>query len=220
MSDPKVPHFNAVKRIVKCLVGSKDKGLIMAPDISKGLECYVDTDFARACDKKNSENPESGSSRTGYVIKHANCPILWVSRLQSEILLSVCESEHIALSTALRDAMPLMALLEEVFEAFNITRNKQIMHCKVLKSNNGVLELAKAPKIRPRTIHVAIKHHYFRAYVKSRKIAIRPIDTDAQQVGIFTKPLALAQFTCLRKLIMGWQIKQRKLHAQIMTTGE
>ena len=146
--------------------------------------------------------------------------MLWISRLQSEIALSTCESEHVALSIALRDVIPLMRLLEEVFEAFNITMNKPIMHCKVFEDNNGALELAKAPKIRPRTIHVAIKHHYFRAYVKSRKIAIRPIDTDAQQVGIFTKPLALAQFTCLRKLIMGWQIKQRKLHAQIMTTGE
>ena len=83
-SDPKAPHFNAVKRIIKYLVGSKDKGLIMTPDISKGLECYVDADFAGACDKENSENPESALSRTGHVIKYANSPILWVSRLQSE----------------------------------------------------------------------------------------------------------------------------------------
>ena len=58
-SDPKAPHFNAVKRIIKYLVGPKDKGLIMTPDISKGLECYVDADFAGAYDKENSENPES-----------------------------------------------------------------------------------------------------------------------------------------------------------------
>ena len=130
--------------------------------------------------------------------------MLWVSRLQSEIALSTCESECIALSTALRDVMPLMGLLEEVSKAFNITMNKPIMHCKVFEDNNGALELAKAPKIRPRTKHIAIKHHHFRAYVESGKIEIRPIDTDMQQADIFTKPLALAQFRYLRKLIMGW----------------
>ena len=175
----------------------------MTPDISKGLEYYVDADFAGDYNKENSENPKSVLSRTGYVIKYANCPILWISRLQSEIALSICESEYIALSTALRDVIPLMGLLEEVSDAFSIRMNKPIMHCKVFEDNNGALELAKAPKIRPRTKHIAIKYHHFRAHVESGKIEIRPIDTNMQQVDIFTTPLALAQFRYLRKLIMG-----------------
>ena len=87
--------------------------------------------------------------------------MLWVSRLQSEIALSTCESEYVTLSTALRDVMPLMGLLEEISEVFHLNTNKPIMHCKLFEDNNGVLELAKAPKIRPRTKHTSIKHHHF-----------------------------------------------------------
>ena len=100
--------------------------------------------------------------------------------------------------------MPLMGLIEEVSEVFNIAMNKPIMHCKVFEDNNGALELAKAPKIRPRTKHIAIKYDHFRACVESGKIEIRPIDTNMQQADIFTKPLALSQFRYLRKLSMGW----------------
>ena len=73
-SDPKVPHFNTVKRIVKYLVYTKYKGLIIIPNILKGLECFVDMDFARAYDKENSENPENILLRMGYIIKYTNYP--------------------------------------------------------------------------------------------------------------------------------------------------
>ena len=96
-----------------------------------------------------------------------------------------------------------MGLLEEISEVFHLSINKPIIHCKLFKDNNGVLKLAKVPKLRPLTKHITIKYHHFRAYVESRKIEINLIDTNMQQVDIFTKLLALAQFRFLRKLIMG-----------------
>ena len=201
---PKATHFNAVKRIVKYLAGTKDKGLILKPDKSKGIECFVDADFAGAYDKQNAEDEENVLSRTGYVIKCANCPVLWVSKLQSEIALSTTESECIALSTALRDVIPLMGLVKDVSNTFNLEVTKPVMHCKVFEDNNGALELAKALKIRPRTKHIAIKYHHFRAHVERGDASILPIDTNQQEADIFTKPLPTAQFQSLRKLIMGW----------------
>jgi hypothetical protein len=47
-------------------------------------------------------------SRTGFVIKHADCPIYWKS--QTEIALSTAEAEYIALSTALREVIPLLTV--------------------------------------------------------------------------------------------------------------
>ena len=76
--------------------------MIYRPDITRGLECYVDADFAGGWKDGNHDSPESVFSRTGFVIMYAGCPITWGSKLQTEIALSTTESEYIALSSATR----------------------------------------------------------------------------------------------------------------------
>ena len=43
---PRLSHEQSVHRIVKYLKATKDKSIIFRPDVNKGLECYVDADFA------------------------------------------------------------------------------------------------------------------------------------------------------------------------------
>ena len=43
---PKLCHERAVKNIVRYLLSLQDKDIHYKPDPSKGLECYVDADFA------------------------------------------------------------------------------------------------------------------------------------------------------------------------------
>ena len=45
-TDPKLPQDQVVKRVLEYLKGTSRQGLIMKPDKEKGVECYVDTDFA------------------------------------------------------------------------------------------------------------------------------------------------------------------------------
>eukprot|EP00984_Skeletonema_dohrnii_P032799 scaffold27521_cov99-Skeletonema_dohrnii-CCMP3373.AAC.2 len=101
-ADPKRSHEIAVMRIGKYLRSSMDKGIIYKPDKKKGLECYVDADFAGGWQHADAESAESVMSRTGYIM-YAGCPIHWVSKLQTEIALSTAEAEYIALSQALRE---------------------------------------------------------------------------------------------------------------------
>eukprot|EP00957_Ditylum_brightwellii_P008323 630092-Ditylum_brightwellii.AAC.1 len=49
--------------------------------------------------------------------------------------------------------------------------------CTVFEDNNGCIELAKCPRMRPRTKHIAIKYHHFRSKVKDGSIRIERIDT-------------------------------------------
>ena len=72
----KASHDTAVKRIGKCLLGTEDKELTCKPDNSKGLQIFVDADFAGAFDKAVAEDPASVYSRTGFVIKYARCLII------------------------------------------------------------------------------------------------------------------------------------------------
>jgi hypothetical protein len=125
--------------------------------------------------------------------------------MQTEIALSSTESEYIALSTALRETLPMISFLEELIEAgfkFNVTNAKII--CKAFEDNEGALEMAKSPKFRPRTKHINIKYHHFHDSIESKKIEMCEIDTSDQQADICTKPLEESLLVRLRKRIMGW----------------
>ena len=90
--------------------------MILRVEKEQGLECYVDADFAGGYDKKKETNVRDCLSRTGYVIKYANCPLVWASKLQSTIALSTTEAEYMALSMATREVIYLMNLLDELQE--------------------------------------------------------------------------------------------------------
>jgi hypothetical protein len=65
------------------------------------------------CDTAQTD-PSAARSRTGYVIRFCGCPIVWASKLQTKLCLSSTESEYVSLSTALREVLPLIAILEEM----------------------------------------------------------------------------------------------------------
>ena len=156
--EPKTSHTNAVHRIVRYLIGTTDKGMILNPN-NEVFECFADADFCGLWDKERAEtDPTTGRSRTGYIIRFAGCPIVWASKLQTEFALSSTEAEYIALSTALRQVIPLMELLKEMKE--NGVINKEYVprvYCKAFEDNSGALELARTPKMRPRTKHINTK---------------------------------------------------------------
>ena len=98
---PKEEHAQAIRWLARYLKGTRKKGTILRPDKSKGLEVYVDADFAGNWDPKEFEDPDTARSRHGYFITFAGCPIVWKSQLQTEIALSSTESEYTGLSYAL-----------------------------------------------------------------------------------------------------------------------
>ena len=65
-NDPHLSHERAVKRIGRYLLDTRDKGMIYRPDITQGLECYVDADFSGGWKDGNHDSPESVFSRTGF----------------------------------------------------------------------------------------------------------------------------------------------------------
>jgi hypothetical protein len=198
-------HEIAVRRICRYLQATSDKGYILQPSAnSRNLDCYVDADFAGMWCDEISEEPFSVKSRTGFVILFANCPVLWSSKLQTEIALSTTEAEYIALSQAMRDLIPMRTLLTELGTLTKFTFGDTITHSTVFEDNKGCVELANAPKMCPRTKHIALKYHHFRSHVASGDIKIKWIDTKHQLADIFTKPLAEPLFNSLRLLLLGW----------------
>ena len=204
--DPRLSHEKAAKRIVRYLKATADKGILMRPDRSQGLTCYVDADFAGMWEPEHAVDPRACLSRTGYVIFYANCPIIWHSRLQPTISLSTTEAEYVALSTAMRDVIYFMNLINELKE-FGIDLSfdkKPKVTCRVFEDNVGALELARNHKLHPRTKHIAIQYHHFREHVKDGSVIVEKIATTFQRADIFTKALPRDTFQYLRKTIIGW----------------
>ena len=197
-------HERAITRICRYLVTSHDKGIHYKPDKKLGLQCYVDADFAVGWSQVDADNPENLMSRTGYVIMFAGCPILWSSKLQTEITLSATEAEYVALSQAMREVLPLMDLMKELACVLNFNTSKPDFYCQVFEDNRSTITVAECKKYTPRTKHIALKYHHFRQFVHDNTIRIKAIHTKQQIADIFTKPLDKGAFPYLREKLNNW----------------
>ena len=204
-SDPRKEHSEAILYIVRYLIKTRDIGLHFKPDTSKGFYCYADADFSGNWNKDFSEtDPSTAKSRSGWFISYANCPVIWCSKLQTQVALSTTEAEYIALSQALRDVIPVMSLLGEMREHnFKIISLQPRLYCKAFEDNSGALELTRLPKLRPRTKHINICYHHFREHVRKGLIKIYPIETENQVADILTKPLSQTAFIHHRVIMCG-----------------
>ena len=205
-ADPKITHEKAVMRIGKYLLGTRNKGIKFYPDNSRGIECFADADFAGSWDKVDADNPENVLSRTGYVIYYCGCPVLWCSKLQTEIALSTAEAEYIALSQATRDIIPFVNLLKELKSYMNISLNDSQMFCKIHEDNTSCITIAESQKFTPRTKHISLKYHWFRSFLSGERklLELNHVSTKEQVADIFTKPLEESLFLYLRKKLNGW----------------
>lgn len=204
MAYPKKCHEDAVMRICEYLRDTKDKGMMMRPK-DTGFKVYADADFAGGYNKHQTDDPGTAKSRTAYHIMFNDCLIFSHSKLQTEIALSTTEAEYICLSQALRTVLVLMRLFKELakkIKGFKYT--KPNFQCTAYEDNKGAIELANAPKERPRTKHINIKYHHFRNALEQGLINIEYVDTHEQLADIGTKPLQPKLFEYLRKLLIGW----------------
>jgi hypothetical protein len=106
------------------------------------------------------------------------------------------------MSQSLRAVIPVMNLLQEMREQdYQVICTKPHVYCKVFEDNSGALELARLPKLRPRTKHINVCYHHFREHVCKGLIKIFPIDTKDQIADALTKALAQNDF---RSHVAGW----------------
>ena len=115
------------------------------------------------------------------------------------------EAEYISLSQSLRTVIPIINLIEEM-KSNNISTisTAPTVFCKAFDDNSGALELAKSPKLTPRTKHINLTYHHFREAVRLRIIQLFSISTVNQLPDIYTKPLPRELFIKFRKIIMRW----------------
>ena len=203
---PRLKHEQAVKRIARYLKGTRDKGLLFKPTEELNLELHADADWAGLWNAELPDDPTCVKSRTGYLITLCGVPVTWSSKLQTEIATSTMHSEYIALSTGMRELLPVTDNFHEICDALKIQRSNDSKVVRVYEDNEGALKLASAPlpKCTPQSKHFAVKYHWFREKIDDYKIRILPIRSEKQKADIFTKGLARTDFRNKRQLLMGW----------------
>ena len=89
-----------------------------------------------------------------------------------------------ALSMAMHEQLPLIRLLKEVL-AHKVDANLQptTIHCKAYEDNSGALEMAKVPKMRPRTKHLNNVYHHFCESIQNDEVMLIAVRTKNQLVS-------------------------------------
>ena len=94
-ASPKKSHAQAIKTIVCYLAQTHNKGIMVTPDDTFNLKCWVDADFAGLYGREPSENANSAQSRYGFVITFGGVPLIWKSQLIKEICLNTLHAEYV-----------------------------------------------------------------------------------------------------------------------------
>jgi hypothetical protein len=136
---PRRSHEIALERMGQYIKGMMVERLILRFYI----DCYGDADFDGLLPYEDKLDPLYVKSRTGSVICMSDSPVVWTSKLQPDIALSTMESEYTALSTAMKDVIPIRTLFKTLGSSIGIddtilTTSKTTVH----EDNFGTLTLA------------------------------------------------------------------------------
>ena len=139
-----------------------------------------------------------------------DCPLHWCSKLQTETAYSTLEAEYIALAQAMRELVPIRRIFVEMLRNFQLIGQHEVpVKSTVFEDNNGCIATCTAPKLSPRTKHIAIKYHFVRNFFTpdtppDTPYVLEKVHTDLQKADIFTKGLSPPKFLELRKLLCGY----------------
>jgi hypothetical protein len=183
MHDPRVPHFNHVKRILRYLKGTLDHSLHINHSSPTSLTAYSDADWA-GC-------PDTRRSTSGYCVFLGNNLISWSSKRQLTVSRSSAEAEYRAVAHAVAETVWLRQLLVELHRPIG---QATVVYC----DNISAVYMSGNPVQHRRTKHIEIDIHFVREKVALGEVRVLHVPSTAQFADIFTKGLASAPFTEIR----------------------
>ncbi|GKB02667.1 retrotransposon protein, putative, ty1-copia subclass [Tanacetum coccineum] len=142
LANPCKNHWEAVKWILKYLRGTGNVGLVYGTDCGNHVDVagFVNSDYAK--------DPDKGRSITSYAFLVQGCVVGWKATLQHVVALSTIEAEYMALTEAVKEAIWLRGLLEELDVELNtvavtVLEAKTVKVLKVVTKHNVADALTK-----------------------------------------------------------------------------
>ena len=183
---PGQAHWNAVKRILAYLAGTRNLGLCFGKGHPMDAVGYSDADYAGDITNRRS--------MTGFLFLLHGGPVSWTSRQQTCVALSTTESEFVAANESAKEAVWLRRLLDELTQ-------REAKPMQLYCDNQSAIRLVKNPEFHQRTKHIEVKYYYIRDQQEKGCINVEYVATEDQLADIFTKPLPGPRFNMLREKI-------------------
>ncbi|KAL7153130.1 hypothetical protein ABFS83_04G144600 [Erythranthe nasuta] len=186
MSNLGLPHWEALKWLLRYLKGSVKIGLLFS-------KCRTDSELCGYVDSNFANNRDSRKSSTSYVFTLNGSCVSWKSQLQSIVVLSTTEAEYVATTKAIKEAIWLKGLLLEI----GFLRNKVV----VFSDSQSSIQLCKNLVFHDRTKHIEIKFYFIRRIVDEGIIDLEKIPSEFNPSEMGTKCLPVEKFrSCLKNL--------------------
>ncbi|GJW06494.1 hypothetical protein Tco_1568917 [Tanacetum coccineum] len=149
---------------------------------------FVDSDYAK--------DPDKGRSITGYAFLVQGCVVSWKATLQHVVALSTTEAEYMALTEAVKEAIWLRGLLEEL----GVKLNTVAVNC----DNQGAIHLSRNHVFHERTKHINVRYHFIREVLEAKTVKVLKVGTEHNAADALTKVVPGRKLQhCLKLLRVG-----------------
>ncbi|GJQ89436.1 ribonuclease H-like domain-containing protein [Tanacetum coccineum] len=183
MHDPRVPHLNAMKRVLRYLRETTDLGLHLFRSTTSQLIAYSDADWA-GC-------PATRRSTSGYCVFLGDNLLTWSSKRQDTLSCSSVEAEYRRVANAVAETSWIRNLLRELHAPlFTATL--------VYYDNVSAVYMSANPVQHQRNKHIEIDIHFVRDKVAAGHVRVFHVPSRFQYTDIFIKGLPYPLFTDFR----------------------
>ncbi|KAL2635925.1 hypothetical protein R1flu_007404 [Riccia fluitans] len=173
-------HWSLLKRVVRYLQGTKDKGLVYSSDGKYAeLTAVVDAAFG---------NNVNNRSTTGCCFYMYGGAISWMTKKQGLVTISIAKAEYVALSVGVRKLVKYARLLEDLFGG-------KVSGVQVLLDSQSAMKIAGRPNFRSKTVHIPVHYHFVREKVDAGFVVLQYVASADLVADIFTKALPFDSFS-------------------------
>ena len=177
IANPTEEHYHALLWLIEYLVGTAARGMCF-----KGSQNDHELSFVGYCDASWADDPITRRSTGGFYFTLAGGPLLYKSGRQTLVTLSSTEAEYVQLTTAAKEAVPLMRMLEEM------GYKGSIKPVTLYEDNQSAIAITQSTT-DGRTKHMDARVHYIREKIADGTVVVTWISTHDQIADGFTKPL-------------------------------
>jgi hypothetical protein len=175
-ANPGPAHWEAVKRIYRYLAGTRNLWLSYG-ETRRTLVGYADADGSMAEDRR---------AITGYAFLIDGGAVSWSSKRQEIVSLSTTESEYVAATHGMKEALWLRSLLSELFGPISEATT-------LFSDNQAAIALTKDHQYHARTKHIDVRYHFIRWVIERGSLRLVYCPTEDMVADALTKALPSAK---------------------------